>query len=402
MTLSTPPSEIETRINHLKQRLVKAGIDAALILQNSDLFYFTGTIQQAHLFVPVDGEPLLMVRKDIERATAESPLRKIVPISRPQELPELLRRNGYTLPRRLGLELDVLPANLYLGYRDIFSGAEISDVSTVVRLIRAIKSDHEIDLITAAAGYSDQVADSVKEYLREGMTEIELAGLIEARARRLGHQGIIRMRLWGSELFYGHLMAGPAAAVPSYLASPTGGAAVSPAVAQGPGFRPIQRREPILFDYVFAHQGYLSDHTRIFAIEGLPDELLQAHQAMLAVQSMVKKEAKPGVRTGDVYAMAVAMATELGYADNFMGVGDRRIRFIGHGIGIELDEYPFLAQGQRFEFQQNMIVALEPKLIFPGVGVVGIENTHVVTADGLHQLGKFNEEVNIVYIRLAS
>jgi Xaa-Pro aminopeptidase len=117
---------------------------------------------------------------------------------------------------------------------------------------------------------------------------------------------------------------------------------------------------------------------------------------MLAVQSMVKKEAKPGVRTSDVYDMAVAMATELGYADNFMGVGDRRIRFIGHGIGIELDEYPFLAQGQRLEFQQNMIVALEPKLIFPGVGVVGIENTHVVTADGLHQLGKFNEEVNIV------
>ncbi|MGD8335540.1 MAG: Xaa-Pro peptidase family protein [Desulfobacterales bacterium] len=396
MTLSTPPSEIETRINHLKQRLEKAEIDAALILQNSDLFYFTGTIQQAHLFVPVDGEPLLMVRKDIARAAAESPLRKIVPISRSRDLPELLRGNGHALPRRLGLELDVLPANLYLGYRDIFSGAEISDVSTVVRLIRAVKSDHEIGLITVAAGYSDQVADSVREYLREGITEIELAGLIEARARRLGHQGIIRMRLWGSELFYGHLMAGPAAAVPSYLASPTGGAALSPAVAQGPGFRPIQRREPILFDYVFANQGYLSDHTRIFAIEGLPDELLQAHQAMLAVQSMVKKEAKPGVRTSDVYDMAVAMATELGYADNFMGVGDRRIRFIGHGIGIELDEYPFLAQGQRLEFQQNMIVALEPKLIFPGVGVVGIENTHVVTADGLHQLGKFNEEVNIV------
>lgn len=396
MTLTTPSSEIDTRINHLKERLEAAGIDAALILQNSDLFYFTGTIQQAHLFVPVDGEPLLMVRKDIERATAESPIRKIVPISRPQELPELLRRNGHAIPRRLGLELDVLPATLYLGYRDIFTGVEISDISTAVRLIRAVKSDHEIGLITTAAAYSDQVADSVREYLREGITEIELAGLIEARARRLGHQGIIRMRLWGSELFYGHLMAGPSAAVPSYLASPTGGAAVSPAVAQGPGFRPIRRHEPILLDYVFAHQGYLSDHTRIFAIDGLADELLQAHQAMLTVQSMVKKEAKPGVRTGDIYERAVAMATELGYADNFMGVGDRRIRFIGHGIGIELDEYPFLARGQRLEFQQNMIVALEPKLIFPGVGVVGIENTHVVTAEGLHQLGKFNEEVNIV------
>lgn len=396
MTLATPSSEIDSRIDRLKDRMEKAGIEAALILQNSDLFYFAGTIQQAHLFVPVDGEPLLMVRKDVERAAAESAIRKIVPMSRPQELPELLRDNGHAIPRRLGLELDVLPANLYLGYREIFSDVEIADISTVVRLIRAIKSDYEISLITAAAACSDQVAASVAEFLREGMTEIELAGLIEARARRLGHQGIIRMRLWGSELFYGHLMAGPAAAVPSYLASPTGGAALSPAVAQGPSFRPIRRREPILVDYVFAHQGYLSDHTRIFAIEGLPDELLRAHQAMLAVQSMVRKAAKPGVRTGDVYDMAVAMAAELGYSDNFMGVGDRRIRFIGHGIGIELDEYPFLAQGQRLEFQRNMIVALEPKLIFPGVGVVGIENTHVVMADGLNQLGKFNEEVNIV------
>lgn len=396
MTPSTPPGEIDTRIHHLRQRLEKAGIDAALILQNSDLFYFAGTIQQAHLFVPVDGEPLLMVRKDIDRAAGESPLRNIIPLSRPQDLPHLLRDNGLKVPRRLGLELDVLPANLYLGYCDIFPGAELADISTAVRRIRAVKSEHEIDLITAAAAFSDRVAESVKEFLHEGITEIELAGLIEARARALGHQGIIRMRLWGSELFYGHLMAGAAAAVPSYLASPTGGAAMSPAVAQGPSFRPIGRREPILVDYVFAHQGYLSDHTRIFAIDGLSDDLLQAHQSMLAIQAMVKKEAKPGVRTGAVYEMAVAMAAELGYADNFMGVGEHRIRFIGHGIGLELDEYPFLAKGQRLEFQPNMIVALEPKLIFPGVGVVGIENTHVVTADGLRQLGKFNEDVTII------
>ncbi|MFZ0241091.1 MAG: Xaa-Pro peptidase family protein [Desulfobacterales bacterium] len=396
MTLSTPPGEIDTRIHDLKQQLEKSGIEAALILQKSDLFYFAGTIQQAHLYVPVDGEPLLMVRKDIDRAAAESPLGNIIPLSRPQDLPDLLRANGLEVPRRLGLELDVLPANLYLGYRDIFSGSDVEDISAAVRTIRAVKSAYEIDLITAAAALSDQVAESVTEYLHEGITEIELAGLIEARARALGHQGTIRMRLWGSEMFYGHLMAGAAAAVPSFLASPTGGAALSPAVAQGPSFRPIGRREPILVDYVFAHQGYLSDHTRIFAIDGLSDDLLRAHQAMLSVQAMVKKEAKPGVQTGAVYDLAVAMAAELGYADNFMGVGERRIRFIGHGIGLELDEFPFLAKGQRLEFQQNMIVALEPKLIFPGVGVVGIENTHVVTPDGLRQLGKFNEEVTIV------
>jgi Xaa-Pro aminopeptidase len=197
-------------------------------------------------------------------------------------------------------------------------------------------------------------------------------------------------------MFYGHLMAGPAAAVPSFLASPTGGAAVNAAVAQGPSFRPIGPREPILLDYVFAHRGYLSDHTRIFAIGGLEPDLLDAHQAMLDVQEVIKKAGRSGAKTGDLYEKAVIRATELGYAENFMGVGDRRIRFIGHGIGIELDEFPFLARGQEMILQEGMVIALEPKLIFPGTGVVGIENTHVVTAGGLRQLGRFPEQVTIV------
>jgi Xaa-Pro aminopeptidase len=338
-----------------------------------------------------------MAHKDFDRARTESSIERVLPIASPKKLPNLLRENGYSLPRFLGMELDVIPANLYLNYQEIFTGTEISDVSPSIRAIRAVKSNYEIGLITAAAELSDRVAESVLEFLREGMTEIELAGLVESRARQLGHQGVIRMRLWGSEMFYGHLMAGPSAAVPSFLASPTGGASVGPAVAQGPGFQKIKRHEPVLVDYVFAHQGYLSDHTRIFALEGLPDDLLQAHRAMLSLQNEIKKTAFPGVTAGDIYEKAVHIATELGYADNFMGVGKRRIRFVGHGIGIELDEYPFLAKGQTQKLHEGMIIALEPKLIFPGTGVVGIENTHVVTSNGLHQLGQFNEDINIVY-----
>jgi len=393
---TTPPSEIETRINKLKSHLAEAGLDAALILQISDLFYFTGTIQQSHLYVPVDDEPLIMVRKDYERALSESPIKRIIPIKTPQQLPELLRQNGYSLPRKLGMELDVVPTNLYLNYQKILNGAAIVDVSPALRMIRAVKSEYEIDLIREAAHFSDQVADSMQEFLHEGITEIELAGLVEGRARKLGHQGIVRMRLWGVEIFYGHLMAGPSAAVPSYLASPTGGASVSPAVAQGSSFRPIKRHEPVLLDYVFAHQGYLSDHTRIFSIGELPDRLVKAHEAMLTIQARVKEEARPGVRASDVYDAAVKLAGELGYTDNFMGIGDQRVRFIGHGIGIELDEFPFLAQGQQLELEPGMIIALEPKLIFPGVGVIGIENTHVVTLNGLEQLGQFNEHINII------
>jgi Xaa-Pro aminopeptidase len=217
--------------------------------------------------------------------------------------------------------------------------------------------------------------------------------MVEAQARRLGHQGIVRMRLWGAEMFYGHLMSGSAAAVPSYLASPTGGAAVNAAVAQGPSFRKIRPNEPILLDYVFAWKGYISDHTRIYAIGRPPQELVDAHAHMLDLQEHIKAMAKPGATAGDLYTAALEIAARKGVGEHFMGAGHDRIRFIGHGVGLELDEFPFLASGQETELKEGMVIALEPKLIFPGKGVVGIENTHVVTPGGLEQLTHAEQQI---------
>jgi Xaa-Pro aminopeptidase len=204
------------------------------------------------------------------------------------------------------------------------------------------------------------------------------------------------MRMWGGELFYGHLLAGPSAAVPSFLASPTGGAGVSPAVAQGAGFARIKAGEPILLDYVFVWQGYIADHTRIFALGSLPPDLLKAHQAMLDLQAVIRDQARPGLPAGDLYDTAVSWAAANGWGDWFMGADDQRIRFIGHGVGLELDEYPFLAKGQDMPLAEGMTIALEPKLIIPGRGVVGIENTHVLTARGLEPLTRFDDAVQII------
>jgi Xaa-Pro aminopeptidase len=395
-TLNTPKDEIDNRIAGLQRILSQQGLDGALILQRADLFYFTGTIQQGSLYVPAAGEPLLMVNKILARARAESSIDRIVPLGSPKTIPDQLRQAGWTPPQRLGLELDVLPTNLYFSYREIFNGAEIVDISTDIRLLRAVKSVYEIELIREAAAYSDRVAACVPDLMREGMTEIELAGRVEAEARRMGHQGIVRMRLWGSELFYGHLLSGPSGAVPSYLASPTGGSGVSPAVAQSAGFRVIRRHEPVLVDYVFAYRGYISDHARIFAIGKLPDELVQAHCAMIELQVRIKSMAKPGVTAGYIYDFGLDYAKKLGYGDHFMGVGKERIRFVGHGVGLELDEFPFLNAGQTMPLQEGMVIALEPKVIFPGKGVVGIENTHVVTKDGLEQLGRYPDDIAVV------
>ena len=395
--LNTPKPELDRRIIKLQDHLSKNDIDAALILQPVDLFYFAGTIQKANLYVPAQGNPILMVHKSTERARVESGIEQILHLDSPKKIPAILKTGGYALPNSLGMELDVLPTNIFFNYRRLFQDAEIVDLSPPIRLIRAVKSSYEINIMRRAAALSDQVAEYVPSILQEGMSELELAGKVEAEARRLGHQGVVRMRLWGSEMFYGHLMAGPTAAVPSYLESPTGGVGPNPAMAQGPGFKAIQRHEPVLVDYVFAFNGYLSDHTRIFSLGSLPQELVEAHAAMLEVQKMVKKIATPGTPSGAIYEQALAKATQLGYADHFMGIaGKERIRFVGHGIGLEVDEYPFLAAGQNLQLQEGMTIALEPKVIFPGKGVVGIENTHVVTQDGLEQLGSFEEEIIII------
>lgn len=392
-TFTTPASELRARQEKLQRALQEKGFDGALIVQKTDLFYFSGTAQTGWLYVPDNGEPLLMITKDFDRAKAESALTQVVSLLSPKGIPDCLRDFGHGNLGRLGLELDVMPVNQFRSFQKIFPATQIEDCSTEIRLIRAVKSGFEIEKIRRAAQFSDKVAAFVKEILAPGKTEVTVAGELEAYARSLGHQGIVRMRMWNNELFYGHLMCGESAALPSYLASPTGGEGVSAAIGQGAGYRKIKTEEPVLVDYVFALEGYLSDHARIFCMGELSEQLKNAHDSMLEIQEHIKNIAKPGAITGDIYETMVQLAQEKGYGEHFMGVGPRRIRFTGHGVGLELDEFPFLAKGQKLPLKENMVIALEPKVIFPGIGVVGIENSHVVGSSGLEPLSQFPDSI---------
>lgn len=395
-TRSTPVAEQQSRIVALQERLGENKVDGVLILQKADLFYYSGTAQQGWLYIPVHGEPLLMIFKDYQRAKEESGINQVVCLIGPKEIPSTLSDFGYGMPKNLGLELDVLTANQYLLFQKIFFNSNIFDISLQIRMQRAVKSEYEIGLMRQSSHMADKVAAKVRDIIEKGMSEIQFAGLLEAYARSLGHQGLIRMRMWDNDLFYGHIMAGPAAAVPSCFASPTGGMGVNPSIAQGSGFNLIKKNEPILVDYVFALNGYLSDHTRIYCFGNLPDDLLSAHDAMLEIQENVKKKAIPGSVSGQLYEMMMSQAHAMGYKDNFMGTGDRKIRFTGHGLGLELDEFPFIAKGQTLELEKGMVIALEPKVVFPEKGVVGIENSLLVTDNGLESLTIFKDKITIL------
>ena len=392
----TPVAEQQSRIGALQKRLGANKVDGALILQKTDMFYYSGTAQQGWLYIPEAGEPVLMIFKDYERARQESGMTSVVALISPKEIPETLAAFGYGMPENLGLEMDVLTANQYLLFQKVFSHSNIIDISFHIRMQRAVKSEYEIGLMRKASLMADKVAAKVRDIIEPGMTEIQFAGLLEAYARSLGHQGLIRMRMWDNDLFYGHIMAGPGAAVPSCFSSPTGGMGVNPSIGQGPGFNPIKKNEPILVDYVFALNGYLSDHTRIYCFGNMPDDLLRAHDAMLEIQKKVKQSAIPGSVSGELYEMMISQAKKKGYQDNFMGTGDRKIRFTGHGLGLELDEFPFIAKDQTLALEKGMMIALEPKVVFPEKGVVGIENTLLVTDNGLESLTSFCDKITIL------
>lgn len=376
----TPRSELENRIARLQAKLIAANdAEAVFIFQTADLFYFAGTVQDAWLVIGREGPPLLVVRRSLERARAESPLEHILPLENPREIPRLLAAHGLDGLKRVGLEFDVLPVQQYARVGRLFPTMQFVDASGLIREVRMIKSAYEIGCIRRAAAIQDRMAAKLCEVVKPGMTELELAAEIEAEARRHGHQGIIRTRRFNMECFFGHLLGGENGAIPSWMETPTGGTGLSPAVGTGVSARRIQPHEPILLDYAGACDGYHSDQSRLFSLGSLPEDMLRGHQACLQILEEVLATLRPGARASDVFARAAALAERLGYADRFMNSGPAQVSFVGHGVGVELDEIPYLATGSNLTLQAGMTLAVEPKIVFPGRGMVGVEDTVLVT-----------------------
>ena len=383
----TPATELEYRCSRLQTLMGEAGLDAAIIVQNADLFYFTGTVQSGCLYVPACGQPLYLVRRDAARARMESGLKEVVPFNSPKDILPVLERFGYPVPKRIGMEFDVVPVMVMERYRKIFPDALFLDVTPQVRLVRMIKSHYEIHAMMDAAGQVDRVYRRALEVIREGMTDIDLAAELEYTARKNGHLGLIRMRVFNGEMMFGHTFSGTDSAVPAYTDTPFGGMGASPAFGQGASYKVIGRHEPIIMDFAGNLDGYLVDQTRVFAIGGLSDRLQKGFDDMLKVQELMKGIAVAGISWGEIYDRCLELAVSMGYADSFMGCPGSQVSFIGHGLGIEIDEYPFIARGFRdMTLEVGMAFAFEPKVVFPGEGAVGIENTFYLSGEGLKQL----------------
>jgi Xaa-Pro dipeptidase len=379
--VGVPAAEIERRMTGFQEGLQRDGLDAAVVVESTGLYYLTGTVQDAHLIVPASGEPTYFVRRDLGRAREESPLERVEPLRSLRELPAAIRDVAGGVGR-VGFELDVLPAAGYLRYQRLLEGIELADCMPAMRRMRMVKSPWELDRIRTAAGQLAAAFAATPDLLEAGMTDRDLQVELEGVLRRAGHQGPVRMRGLNGEVFYGAVLAGSDAAVPAASDTPLGGYGPSPAVGRGARAGRIGPGVAVTVDLVGAVDGYLADATRTFWLGDLPEPLATALDVCRGILADVEGELVAGRPWQRAYQRGLELADAAGFGDGYMGVGPSRVTFIGHGVGLEMNEPPFLARGLDEPLEAGNVVAVEPKLVFPGVGAVGVENTYAIRADG--------------------
>src|SRR3990170_7452191 len=388
----TPKEEVSARVRALQRRLGRDGVDAAFLVQNADLFYFTGSIQQGVLIVPAEGEPVYFVRRVYERALGESAVEHIERIAKPGEIPAYFEKKKISFGT-IGFEMDVMPVATFQRFSGLFPGTKAVDVSKALREIRAVKGPSEIEAMRACGRNLSGLLDGARGEIRPGLTEIQLGGILQGRAISAGHTTITRMRAWNQEGGLGCVISGPDAALPSYADFPTAGKGSGPYVPIGQGDRPFRENEPILVDLMWAQDGYLVDMARTYVIGELPEKLLMAYEMTVKVMRNIESATRSGAVAGDLYEIGLEMASRSPFAANFMGVPGYNVKFIGHGVGIETDEFPFIAKGSETVLVPGMIFALEPKFVFPSEGAVGLENTYLVTETGFEKLTLMEEGI---------
>ncbi len=379
-----------SRVERLQQKMLKQQIDACLVSQNVDLFYFCGSMQSGYLFIPAQGEASFYVRRSLTRAIEESSVRTDS-LGSFRSFGERLHHDYPTLFGGLQkpvicTEFDVLPVQIFRKLEEVIPHVQWVDGSILIRETRMIKSTYEIDKIKQAAEVVNIALEQALTQIKAGMTELELISLIEHALRVQGHLGIMRMRGYNQEIITGMVGSGRAAARPTYFDGPAGGEGLSAASPQGAGRKQIERDEPILIDIGCCIDGYVIDQTRTVCLGKLPEDLTRAYDLSEEILRNTEYKLKPGTVCEDLYFEAYGLAQNSGLSANFMGYGEDQVKFLGHGIGLEIDELPILAKGFKTPLEPGMVIAIEPKFSFPGRGVVGIENTYVITESGFNKL----------------
>ncbi len=377
-----PAQQLQMRMERLRAQMdaTDPGWGMVAIFGKINQLYFTGTMQDGMLLIPREGEAVYWVRRSMERAMDESHFARIERMGSYRDAAEAMG----TLPDTVYLETEIVPLALYSRFQKYFPFAQFRSVERQIAAVRAIKSPWELELMKKSGEVHRRILEErVPEMLREGISEAEFAAELYAVMIEEGHHGVARFGMFQTEIVLGHICFGESSIYPTSFDGPGGNYGMSPAVpVLGSTTRKLKKGDLVFVDIGCGVDGYHTDKTMTYMF-GAPisAEATAAHKKCVEIQNQVASMLKPGAIPSAIYETVMATLS-VDFLENFMGFGKRQARFLGHGIGLVIDELPVIAKGFDEPLQEGMVIALEPKKGIAGVGMVGIENTFLVTPEG--------------------
>lgn len=382
MQNQVPSTELQSRMVRFREQMNLANPEwqIAVVFSKINLFYFTGTIQDGMLWIQRDNEAIFWVRRSFERALMESAFATIKPMNSFRDAAE----NTGKLPPYVYLETETVPLAMYQRFQKYFPFQGTKPLDAQIASTRAIKSIYELSLMEKAGKIHEKVLETiVPQLLEEGLSEATFATRLFTEMVKEGHQGISRFAMYDTEMVLGHIGFGESSIYPTSFNGPGGNYGVGPAVPSlGSSTCKLKKGDLIFVDVGCGVEGYHTDKTVTYAFGApLPDYAVETHRRCVDIQHQIAGMLKPGNIPSEIYNTIIGSLDDE-FLQNFMGFGNRQVKFLGHGIGLTIDELPVLAQGFDEPLKEGMVFAVEPKKGIQGIGMVGIENTFVVTPQG--------------------
>jgi Xaa-Pro dipeptidase len=378
----TPKNELQNRMEKFKIIMGETypEWEIAVIFSKINQYYFTGTMQDGMLIIPRDDEPTFWVRRSYERALNESLFSNIKSMNSYRDAAGSIDKR----PETIYLETEVVPIALYNRFQKYFPFKNYKPIDRVLGTVRAIKSEYELSLTRKAGKIHEHVLEnSVPDILKEGMSEAELAADLFKVMIDEGHHGVTRFGMFDTEIILGQIGFGESSIYPSYFNGPGGNYGMSPSVPLiGNRDRKLKKGDLVFIDAGCGYDGYNTDKTMTYMYKkSLPQYAIDIHCKCVNIQNQIAGMLKPGAIPSEIYNNIMNdLDTE--FLENFMGYANRRVNFLGHGIGLLIDELPVIAQGFNEPLKEGMVFAIEPKKGIAKIGMVGIENTFIVTPNG--------------------
>ncbi len=390
-----PASELESRLTAFRQAMDKAhpGWKMAAVNHKIAMYYFTGTMQEGLLLIrPQDA--VLWVRRSYDRACNESYFDDIRPMRSFREAAAYYGK----APRIMYMEVKKATLEWERLLRKYFSFDEIAGFDDVLQDLRMVKSKYELDLMAASGAIHETVLDvAAPNMIRGGVSEAQLAIELYSEMVARGSHGVARFNMPMGEEVIGIASFGKSGLVRTAFDGPGGTGGTCIAVQSiGNAFRRLKPGRVVYLDIPCGVDGYHTDKTVVYYYGDIKKDehaqlILTAQERCLELEQEVVSMMAPGVSVESLYLRTMAKFNNV-YSDGFMNGG----KFLGHSVGLVMDEAPAIAKGFKQELQPGMTFAVEPKIALPGIGLVGTENTYVVTERGARSLTGRSHSLRVV------